>query len=115
MSARIGFLTAAVVALELLAAPHISARLQEVTLQYKWTKGETVRYRIAQQNTTAISGVPGMGEMTIDQSTTQVVRTTAEEIAADGAATLRQGIRVGQDGDEVAHLQHDVRQRQACR
>ena len=92
MSARIGLVTAAVVALELLAAPHISARLQEVTLQYKWTKGETVRYGIAQQNTTAISGIPGMGEMNINQSTTQVVRTTVEEVTADGTTTLRQGI-----------------------
>ena len=91
MGARIEFVTAAVVALELLVGPHVSARQQELTLQYKWTKGEAVRYSIVQQNTTAISGIPGMGEMNIEQSATQVMRTTAEEIAADGTATLRQG------------------------
>lgn len=65
--------------------------MQDVSLQYRWTKGEALRYRIAQVSATTISGLPGgMPDMTIDQSTTQVFRTVAEEIAADGTTTLRQ-------------------------
>jgi len=65
--------------------------MQDVSLQYRWTKGEALRYRIAQVSATTISGLPGgMPDMTIDQSTTQVFRTVAEEVAPDGTATLRQ-------------------------
>jgi Family of unknown function (DUF6263) len=65
--------------------------MQDVSLQYRWTKGEALRYRITQVSATAISGLPGgMGDMTIDQSTTQVFRTVAEDVAPDGTVTLRQ-------------------------
>ena len=91
MSSRIGFVTAGVVAVGLLSGPSVSALRQDVTLRYRWTKGETMRYRIVQQNTTTISGLPGgMGDMAIDQSTTQTIRWVADDVAADGTTTLRQ-------------------------
>ncbi len=91
MSSRIAFVTAGVVALGLLSGPPVSALRQDVALRYRWTKGETIRYRIVQQNTTTISGLPGgMGDMAIDQSTTQTIRWAAEDVSADGTTTLRQ-------------------------
>jgi len=91
MSSRIKFVTASVVALGLLGGPSVWALGQEVTLSYRWTKGETVRYRMIQQSTTTISGLPGgMGDMTIDQSNIQTIRTEAEDITPDGTTTLRQ-------------------------
>jgi hypothetical protein len=79
------------VALGLLSGPSVSAWRQDLPLRYRWTKGETLRYRIVQQNATTISGLPGgMGDMAIDQATTQTIRWTAEDISADGTTTLRQ-------------------------
>ena len=75
MSSHIEFVTAGAVALGLLFGPPVSALRQDVTLRYRWTKGETIRYRIVQQSTTTISGLPGgMGDMAIDQSTSQTLR-----------------------------------------
>ena len=91
MSSRIEFVTAGAVALGLLCGPSVSALRQDVTLRYRWTKGEAIRYRIVQQSATTISGLPGgMPDMTIDQSTTQIFRSIAEEITPDGTTTLRQ-------------------------
>ena len=67
-----------------------SAYGQDAALRYRWVKGEEVRYRVSQQGTTTISGLPGMGEMTMDQSHVQVLRLTVEDVATDGSATLRQ-------------------------
>ena len=90
MSSRIGFLTAGVVALGLLSGSSVAALRQDVTLTYRWTKGETLRYRIVQQNTTTISGLPGgMGDLAIDQTSTQTIRLAAEDISVDGTTTIR--------------------------
>ena len=67
-----------------------SAYGQDATLRYGWVKGEEFRYRLSQQGTTTITGLPGIGEMTADQSNVQVFRLTVEDVAADGSATLRQ-------------------------
>ena len=114
MSSRITFVTAAgAVALGLLCGPTVSALRQDVTLSYRWTKGETVRYRIVQQSTTTISGIPGgMGDMAIDQSTTQVMATVAEEVTPD-AHDAPASHRVGEDGDELSDVRDVVRQRES--
>ena len=91
MRSRITFVTAAAVALGLLSGPTVSALRQDVTLRYRWTKGETIRYRMVQQSTTTISGIPGLGDMAIDQSNTQVFATVAEEVTPE-RTTLRQVI-----------------------
>jgi hypothetical protein len=76
----------------LLSASAAGAFPQEVTLAYKWPKGEPVIYRVTQGVVTTMSGLPGMGEASFDQTTTQVLKSVAETIAADGTATLRQVI-----------------------
>jgi Family of unknown function (DUF6263) len=91
MKSHIEFVTAGVVALGLLFGPPVSALRQDVTLRYRWAKGDTLRYRITQQSTTTISGLPGgVPDMAIDQSTGQTLRGVAEDVASDGTTTLRQ-------------------------
>jgi hypothetical protein len=66
------------------------AGAQTVTLRYHWTKGESVTYRLASQTDTSVTGMPGAGGMTLGQTLTQVLKCTAEDVGADGVATLRQ-------------------------
>jgi hypothetical protein len=97
MSSRTTLVTAGVAALGLLSGPVLSgvegpsltAVVQDVTLSYRWAKGDTLRYSIVQQSTTAISGIPGVGEMTIEQSTSQILKAAAEDVTADGTARVR--------------------------
>jgi len=69
------------------AAP---ASAQSVALRYRWTKGESLTYHLTSQTDTAVSGVPGAAPMTLAQTMNQVLKFTAEEVSADGVATLRQ-------------------------
>jgi hypothetical protein len=65
--------------------------LQETTLRYRWTKGETVRYRFTQNTVNVISGLPaGMPEMKVDLASTQVLRAQIEETGQEGPTTIRQ-------------------------
>ena len=76
----------------------VSARpavAQDVTLRYRWTKGEEFRYRTIQQSSATVPrmGIPGdLGAMATDQTISQVIRTIVDDVAADGTATLRQVI-----------------------
>jgi hypothetical protein len=90
MPARLKILTS-VLTLVLVCSSSLAAR-QDVTLRYRWTKGDTLRYRITQQSTTTIGGIPGMDNLTIEQSIVQVVSTSVDDVAADGAATLKQSV-----------------------
>lgn len=87
-------IVAGAVALGLVGAATTSFA-QEVTLRYRWTKGEETRTRITHQasttiSATAIPGGPGNGS--VESSMSQVFRTIVEDVAADGTATLRQVI-----------------------
>ena len=62
---------------------------QDVALRYRWNKGETLRYRLVQETNMTMSGIPGMGEMNIANTMTQVEKMTAQDVAADGTATLQ--------------------------
>ena len=76
-----------------LAAGVSLAARQEVTLRYVWPKDEALRYRMTQQTTSTLSGMPGgMPDINLEQTTTQVIRTVAKDVAADGTATLEQVI-----------------------
>jgi hypothetical protein len=86
MKFRVGTLTCAVAILVGMS----SAYGQDATLRYRWVNGDEVRYRLSQQGTTTITGLPGVGEMTTDQSNVQVFHLTVEDVTADGSATLRQ-------------------------
>jgi hypothetical protein len=81
----------AVVALAVAAAITGHASAQEATLTYKWTKGETLRYHLTQTTETTMSGLPGgMPDAMLSQVGDQVFTMTVENLAADGAVTLRQ-------------------------
>ncbi len=79
------------IALMFVAALASSATLaaQDVTLRYRWTKGEEVRYRTTQQTDMQMSGLPGMGDMNITMTMTQVNKFVVDAVTADGSATLR--------------------------
>jgi hypothetical protein len=67
-----------------------SASGQDAVLRYKWVEGDEIRYRIELQSNATMSGLPTVGEMTVDQHSFQVIRLTVVSVAADGSATLRQ-------------------------
>ena len=62
---------------------------QDVALKYSWKKGETLRYRVTQESNVAMSGVPGMGEMTVTTVIAQTLKMLTEDVAADGTATVK--------------------------
>jgi len=83
--------TSAVLALTLIAGLTGIASAQPVMLRYKWTKGEEVKYRVTQQTTATVSGLPnGMGNMNIETTMAQVIRSVVKDVAADGAVTVEQ-------------------------
>jgi hypothetical protein len=93
MRSTTSIITAGAVALGLLAGPSVAAFRQDVKFTYQWKKGATVKYRIVQQSTTTLSGLPGgMGDLTIEQSTSQTLSSVVEDVASDGTATLRQTV-----------------------
>jgi hypothetical protein len=77
----------AAVALAFVCAQPLAA--QNVSLRYQWKKGDTLRYRWTSQSNVTMSGIPGLGDMTVTSSLGQVVKMAVEDVAADGAATLR--------------------------
>src|ERR1700754_4965488 len=92
MRASTSIAAAGVVALGLLSGPSLAFR-QDVTFRYQWKKGVPVKYRVVQQSTTTLSGLPGgMDNLTIEQSTSQTLTSVAEDVAADGTTTLRQTV-----------------------
>jgi len=84
------YVLAAAFACAVVAVPSAGVVRQDVTLRYKWTKGETLRYRMTQRTTSTISGVPGSeAGMTVEQTFGQVWKEAVEDVAADGTTTLR--------------------------
>src|SRR5262245_40230544 len=79
----------ACVALALAALCVQSLAAQDVTLRYKWRKGDTLRYRWTAQSNVTMSGIPGLGDMTVTTTLGQVVKMAVEDVAADGTAALR--------------------------
>ena len=57
MTSRNSATITAVVTAALIAGLTGIASAQSVTLRYKWTKGEEVRYRVTQQTTATVSGL----------------------------------------------------------
>ena len=81
MNMRIRLIAAGLVAIGVMTGPATLASEQDVTLRYRWTKGDNLRYRHTQQSTAAISGLPGMGDMTVDSTMAQVFKVAAEDVA----------------------------------
>lgn len=61
---------------------------QEAHLRYRWNKGEALRYRVTVESAVTMSGVPGMGDMTVSNTMTQVQVMTTDDVTADGTATV---------------------------
>lgn len=85
----------ALAVLVLLSVTAAAADAQTVTLRYHWTKGESRAYRVTTRTDSTITGMPSptgapSGPVTVSQSMTQVLKFTADEVASDGAVTLRQ-------------------------
>jgi len=70
----------------------VSLTAQDTTLQYRWTKGDHLKYRLTTQTDVVMSGIPGMGEMTVATTQTQVQDMVVTDVAADGAATIEMKI-----------------------
>lgn len=70
------------------AAAVVTLSAQDTTLRYRWAKGDQAKYRLTQETNTAMSGMPGMGEMTVTITVQQLQTMTAREVGADGAVTL---------------------------
>jgi hypothetical protein len=62
---------------------------QDAPLRYRWSKGETMRYRAIHAANVSMSNLPGAGAMTVDTHVTQVQRLDVTDLAADGTATIR--------------------------
>lgn len=61
---------------------------QDLALRYRWAKGGELRYRVTTESTVVMSGLPGMGEMTVTTTQGQVQQLRTTEVAADGTATV---------------------------
>jgi hypothetical protein len=101
---------AGVLAAGLMSGLAAAASAQELTLRYRWTKGEEVRYRMTQESTATISGLPGgMPDMNVVTTMSQVVRSVVENVAPDGSATIRhtyESVRMNMDSP-MAKMAYD--------
>jgi Family of unknown function (DUF6263) len=71
----------------------VDALQQQATLRYRWTTGDTLRYRTTQDVSSVLSGLPGgMPDITLKQTMVQVLTSAIQDVAADGAATMQQTI-----------------------
>lgn len=74
---------------------------QGVTLRYHWTKGDVLTYKMLILTTSQVSGMQGRGDVTLQQTMTQVLKIAVDDVAADGTATLKQtfgSVRMEMDG-----------------
>jgi len=62
----------------------------QAALQYRWKQGDVLVYTTTLKTTTTMSGMPGMGDVSFDQTMTQRIRLLAAAVAPDGTATLHQ-------------------------
>ena len=77
---------AVVVALSIVAA----SAADDPVLRYRWVQGDVVTYRTTLKTISTISGMPGMGDVSLEQTMIQRIRLLAAAVAPDGSATLQQ-------------------------
>ena len=93
-----------------------SLAAQDVALKYRWTRGEEVRYRTTIQTDMQMSGLPGMGDMTVTMTMAQVQKLVAEDVAADGTAIIRntfESIKMTMNVPMMGEITYDSTQPQA--
>jgi hypothetical protein len=78
----------ALVVASLLAAPSLAHA--QASLQYRWKQGDVAVYRNTLKTTSTVSGMPGMGDVTLVQTMTQQIKLLAAAVAPDGSVTLHQ-------------------------
>jgi Family of unknown function (DUF6263) len=81
--------TAAVACVAAVSVVAVSAT-EEATLRYRWAQGDVVIYRTSLKTTSTVSGMPNMGDLTLEQTMTQRIKLLAAAVAPDGSATLHQ-------------------------
>jgi hypothetical protein len=67
----------------------VPARAQSA-LQYRWKQGDVLVYKTSMQTTSTMSGMPGMGDVSLEQTMTQRIKLLAAAVAPDGTVTLHQ-------------------------
>ena len=87
MNARRRLVASTVLAFAVVLAQPLAG--QEVSIRYLWKTGETLTYRSTQQTVVNMSGVPGLGEMNLSTTIVQIMKMVAENVTADGTATVR--------------------------
>lgn len=80
------------VALALVVALLCVADAQGVAFRYHWTQDAVVTYQTTLHTTSTVSGTPGMGDVSFDQTMTQRIRLLAAAVSPDGSAILHQTI-----------------------
>lgn len=71
-------------------SPVASATREQTALQYRWKQGDVAVYRNALNTTTTVSGMAGMGDVTLEQTMTQRIKLLAAAVAPNGSVTLHQ-------------------------
>ena len=84
-------LSTCVTAVALIVVAPSPARAQ-VSLRYQWKQGEAVTYRTTLRTDSTVSGVAGMGDVTLNQTMTQRIKLMPAAVAPDGTVTLQQTI-----------------------
>jgi len=64
----------------------------QVTLRYKWNKGDVLGYRVTLHTTSEVSGVPGREDAKTEQTITQQITLTVDGVAASGAASVHETV-----------------------
>lgn len=80
----------AAVALAIMPAVSLALAAQETTLRYHWKQGDVAVYKTTLKTSSTMSGMPGMDDLSFEQTMTQRIRLLAAAVAPDGSATLQQ-------------------------
>lgn len=68
------------------------AAAQSVQLRYRWTKGDVLEYGVTLHSIGDVSGVPGRDDTKSEQTITQRITLTVDDVAPDGAASLHETV-----------------------
>jgi hypothetical protein len=69
-----------------------STALAQTALRYQWTQGDVITYKTTLKTESTVSGMPGMGDVSMEQTMTQRIKILVAAVTPDGTATLHQSI-----------------------
>jgi Family of unknown function (DUF6263) len=64
----------------------------QVTLRYKWNKGDVLDYRVTLHTTSEVSGVPGRDDAKTEQMITQQITLSVDGVTPSGVATVHETV-----------------------